>query len=328
MDPKEFDISAFLEAMKKKVDHSVDDYGYEEEERFVHPFFDEVDLEILRHREAHFGGSFQVMIDYYGNEGKGLVEEFSIRRLEELQQLEEEQGENIAGQLLNSEDFEKISNVKEKYAQLQLLAERKGKENLLPRLMAELILSPSVEADEEREAILAQGEDAIPFLLNLLEAEPFYDPLYPGFGQAPSLAALCLGRLGSAKAVIPLFERIGRYEFFIESQLIHALTLIGRSAKDFLLRIAKSRPVTSDNEKACIALAAFKGDADIVDFFIAAVSDPEMWKHETLVIYCILGCEGVANPQQREQLRQLLAHPDFPRACREELKALISTWKP
>ena len=54
------------------------------------PLVDALDHEILMHRDAHFGGLFSVMIDYYQTEGKGVQPQFSLQRIEKLQQLEKE----------------------------------------------------------------------------------------------------------------------------------------------------------------------------------------------------------------------------------------------
>ena len=57
------------------------------------PILDELDTEILKHRDAHFGGNFQVMIDYYEQEGIGVVPDFDIDRIVELHELQEKLGE-------------------------------------------------------------------------------------------------------------------------------------------------------------------------------------------------------------------------------------------
>ncbi|MES2122812.1 MAG: hypothetical protein V4492_08575, partial [Chlamydiota bacterium] len=61
-----------------------------------HAMTDAVDHDILMHRDAHFGGSFALMLEYYQKEGKGAHPEFGTSRIEELMRLEDECGENLA----------------------------------------------------------------------------------------------------------------------------------------------------------------------------------------------------------------------------------------
>ena len=38
------------------------------------PLTDELDHAILMHKDVHFGGNFSLMIEYYKEEGKGVIE--------------------------------------------------------------------------------------------------------------------------------------------------------------------------------------------------------------------------------------------------------------
>ena len=74
----------------------------------------------------------------------------------------------------------------------------------------------------------------MPALIDLLRNEDFYDPLFPGYGEAPVLAAKCLGLIGDKRAIISLFEAIGEGDFFNEDIILDALHVIGNPARDFL----------------------------------------------------------------------------------------------
>src|SRR5262249_53231399 len=133
----------------------------------------------------------------------------------------------------------------------------------IPLLIANLILAEEEEVEFAMEAVVAEKTAIVPSLISLLRNEEFHDPLFPGYGLAPILAAQCLGQIGDQRAIISLFETIGEFDFFDEEVSLKALSIIGEPAKQFLLRVLHSRPVTVDNEKAAIALLAFKDDPEV-----------------------------------------------------------------
>ena len=56
------------------------------DENFGHiPLLDAIDLDILMHKDAHFGGNFDIMIDYYEKEGVGSMPDFETDRIIEIQ---------------------------------------------------------------------------------------------------------------------------------------------------------------------------------------------------------------------------------------------------
>ena len=65
------------------------------------PVADMHDHEILMHRDAHFGGNFQVMLDYYATEGKGVQPDFEPKRIRELKDLQEKSDQNLSDTLLS-----------------------------------------------------------------------------------------------------------------------------------------------------------------------------------------------------------------------------------
>ena len=108
------------------------------------------------------------------------------------------------------------------------------------------------------------GEIMIQPLIDLIRNDEYYDPLFPGYGMAPLHAAQCLDRLGNEKAIVPLFETLGRCDFFVEETLLYALKSLGHPARNFLLKILESRPFTEDNERAALALVLFQEDPEVV----------------------------------------------------------------
>src|SRR5580704_4075015 len=92
----------------------------EEEEDFDnYPITYSIDNQILMHREAHFGGNFALMLDYYKNEGRGVNKEFEISRIEELYKLQQQTGKDLATYMLSGPEIEKIGQAKNAYKTLR-----------------------------------------------------------------------------------------------------------------------------------------------------------------------------------------------------------------
>src|SRR5690348_4776893 len=109
------------------------------------PLADEQSISILMHRECHFAGQFSLMLEYYHNDGVGRVEDFSIERIQELADYEEQIGTNIAPLLLTGPDAEKVAQVREIYRNLREIYEVKNPKSRHPLLIADLILSEEAE---------------------------------------------------------------------------------------------------------------------------------------------------------------------------------------
>ena len=149
------------------------------------------------------------MIRYYEDKGKGAMQEFEVKRLYELAELELQLGQNLAAMILSGAEAEQVGLAKQAYKDLRSLYEKKTKINHYPILIANLILSEEEEPREEIEAILAEGNKITPELLQLVRSDNLSSSLFPGYGQAPVLAARCLGLIGDKRAIIALFETIG-----------------------------------------------------------------------------------------------------------------------
>lgn len=286
------------------------------------PVADQIDHEILMHRDAHFGGLFSVMLDYYREEKKGVQPDFSIERIERLEQLEVAMKQNLAPLLLTGPEAEKIGEAKTAYKKLRAIYELESAKSQIPKLIADLILAETEEAEEEIKAVVAEKNLVVKPLIDLLRNENFYDPLFPGYGQAPVLAAECLGLLSEndKRAIISLFEAIGQLDFFADDKMIHALKLIGEPAKAFLLKVLHGHPITEDNEKAAIALLEFQ-DAEVAQAALNLLKEKEVQNDLSLSTYLVLACEFLPM-NQWEEFIELVKQPSFPKHLELDAKRI------
>lgn len=284
------------------------------------------DVNILMHRDVHFGGKFDVMLDYYINEGKGVNPDFELERIHELARLEKEMKKDLAPLVLSGADAEKVGTAKDAYKKLRALFENERHDTKNMRLIADLILSEEVEPTEEIEAILKEKNIIVPALMELLKAEEFYDPLFPGYGFGPALAAKCLGLIGDKRAIISLFEAMHQGDFFDEEVALSALRSIGEPAKEFLLKVLHGKPYNEDNERAAIALIAFKDHEDVSRICLEMLQDPQVRKDIPLSTYLILACEGLRQPADRDAFKALSDLPDLSKMLKQDIKAVSASF--
>ena len=291
------------------------------------PIVDAIDHEILMHRDAHFGGQFPIMLDYYRQERKGTQPEFDISRIERLAVLEEQLKQNLAALFLAGNEAQKIADAREAYQKLRAIYEVKKPKTFHPQLIADLILTEDEEAEAEIAAVAAEKDKIVPALIDLLRTEDFYDPLFPGYGQAPFLAVKCLGRIGDKRAIISLFEALGQGDFFADDQILKALQAIGKPACDFLQHVIKGRPLNEDNEKAAIALIAFKDEEGVADLCFDLLQQPDIQKDPCLPTYLVLACSGLKDPVKREAFREMSRKTYLPSLLQEDMKGVIHDWE-
>jgi hypothetical protein len=199
------------------------------------PLADKYDHDILMHRDVHFSGSFPLMIEYYENEGKGTNPEFELKRILHLYEVEKKSGQNLSEVLLEPEEKEEVVRAKKSYEELKNLYEKE--DHKLPKLIADLILTESFEAEEEMKKICEAGKEIVPLLIALVEQHDFYNPLFPGYGHGPAYAATCLGKIKDPRAIPILYEALGRADFFAEEAVLDALQQFAGEAQDFLIKI-------------------------------------------------------------------------------------------
>lgn len=286
------------------------------------PLTDSVDKEILMHRDAHFGGQFPIMLDYYREEGKGVNPNFDLSRIESLAAAEMQMKQNLAPLILSGADADKVAQAKEAYKKLRDVYEVENPKSPHPRLIADLILSEEENPEKEIEAIVAQKGAIVPALIELLRSEEIYDSLFPGYGLASSSIVRCLERIGDKRAIISLFEAIGHGDFDEDDLIFRALKAIGEPAKEFLLRVVSSKPINEDNERAAIALIQFKDDQQVGLHCLKLLQKPEFQKDESLATYFVLTCESLLNTPHRKEFLALAENPNLPSTVRQDIKAL------
>lgn len=291
---------------------------------------DSLDHEILMHREAHFGGNFAIMRAYYEEEDRvGIHPEITVDRIAYLESLEEERGENLAELLLSDLEKERVLEARAAYRDLKAIYSVHKEKNPHPRLIADLIFSESDYPEKELEKVAAEGVKIIPSLLSILKSPQAFDPLFPGYGLSPYYALLALNLLAtqglySPEAIPILFELLGKELLFEEEALIAGLKAQGNLARDFLLKILKSRPLTEDNSKASIALAAFSEELSVARAAIQELKNKEIWSRENYWNYLLYLCEENREPEVIMGLKTVSALTDLPPKIKKEILALIS----
>ena len=289
------------------------------------PLLDEIDLEILMHRDAHFGGNFGIMIEYYENEGVGAMPDFELDRIEELQSIQEELGEDLSTKLLSMPAFEEIAKSKAIYSQLEEVY--KHKNATIPILISDLILTEEEEPMEEITAIIKEGEKMVEPLIQLIDSSDFYNPLYPGYGRTPAFAAVCLDKIGDPKAIPHLFQALGGENLDLEEIFISSLVAFGTPAKTFLLKRLIGKPLNKDNLNAAVALAFFPTDEKIAKAAFKLLHDEDNLNNESFAPYLICLCEGLTTPEDQELFKELIKKPSFPKMLKLDGQTILHSWQ-
>ncbi|MBS3902776.1 MAG: HEAT repeat domain-containing protein [Anaplasmataceae bacterium] len=287
----------------------------------------EMDHEIIMHRNVHFGGSFTVMLEYYEKEGRGSQPEIEPSRIRALLQLEEQEP-HCFDQFLFSDEEEKVQKAKGLYQRFQALYDIPDA-SPISLALADLILSEEEEPTQEIQRLEQLGGEATQPLIDLLLAEDFYDPLAPGYGYAPAFAALILGHLGDPRAIIPLFQTLGRPDYFIETIVVDALHALGTPAKEFLLKRVKQQPFSKENTHAAIALISFRDDENVS---LVALNLLEAIAHDkkqlALSTYLTLSTSGLKQTAHRDRCIALSLKSTLPVELSHDLRSIIRTWEP
>lgn len=290
------------------------------------PLSDSIDVNILMHRDAHFGGRFEEMIEYYEKEGKGMSPDFDLDRIYALHELEKNLKGNLAATILSGADAERVAESRDAYKKLRSLYEHPGKSKY-PILIADLILSEEEHPEKEILAIVAEKSAIVPALIDILRSEKSYDPLFPGYGLLPELVIKCLGLIGDKRAIIALYESIGESDFFNEDIVLEALHAIGKPAKDFLLKVLHGRPLNFDNERAAIALSQFKEDSEVAHACFTMLKEINIKQNPMLAEYLALACEGLKSPSDRKEFLDFANNPTTPKALAQDIRTISLEWK-
>lgn len=290
-----------------------------------HPLLDTIDIEILMHRDVHFGGNFGIMLDYYKKNGIGSMPDFDETRIYELKLAEEQQEGDLSEAMLPDLAKTQVEKAKEMYRELRSVYEEDKGE--IATLLSDLILAEDDDPKEEIEAIVHKSDSIVMPLCELLGTDLLFDPLYPGYGRAPILAAKCLEKIQDTRAIDPLFQALGQDNFFTDEAIIHALVSFGGQAKAFLIQRLTDLPYSKDNERAAIALAAFQLDEEIANAFMQVLRSEDLAKHVPLGIYAACGLTELENESLREEFMLLGERDTLHAQVKDEIKLISSIWR-
>ncbi len=279
------------------------------------------DHEILMHRDAHFGGKFDRMLEYYRQGKKGVNPDFDMERILYLYDIERDLGVNLSLETLDDEEKDKVEESIKRYETLRTLSHKKNKN--IHALLAELILSDEETPQKEIDAIIALKSDAVKPLVEIIKDETYTDPVYPGFGLIPSLATEILGLIGDKRAIIALFEEINQGDFFDDEVVFNSLKRIGSPSQQFLLKVLHAQPITADNEKAAQALHVFD-DPAVSTACLNMLKTFDWKKNEIFASYLILNCENL-NELERIEFKKL--EDKIPKNLKTDFLAIIQGWQ-
>jgi len=291
------------------------------------PLSDETITKILMHRDAHFGGLFSIMLDYYSTNEKVVDPEISFKDIQTLAKAEQAAKENLAPLLLSGPQAERVGRSKDRYKALRALFEEEKPHTHYARLIAALILSDEENPEKEIAAIVKEGSAIVPALITMIKEEELYDPLFPGYGQSPYHALSCLEQIGDKRSIATLFEFIGRNAVIDEEGAIAALHHIGDDARDFLLSVVKGKPITEDNERAAIALIHFKEDPLVAKSCLDLLHNETFRQTLPLAVFLTLACEGLNENSDKEKFTALLEDKATPEMLKPDIRAISSSWK-
>ncbi len=290
------------------------------------PLVDTVDMEILMHRNAHFGASFDMMLDYYHQEGVGVLPDFSLEQIQKLQHIEEEAGQDISELYLPEAAQHIVKAAQQAYARLRAVYGKEESEELAIKV-SDLVLAEEDFPEKEIEALVETGREAVPALVELLRTEIFYDPLFPGYGRAPIFAAKTLAAIGDDRAITPLFDALGHDNFFTDEGIIRALCSFGESARDFLVQRVQQRPLSKDNDYAAIVLNAFPEEETIARVSLALLQDEDVLGKLSLASYLVFNCPGLTTSDERQTFCALARDEKTPKEIMREMKVVVKSWQ-
>ncbi|MEZ5315294.1 MAG: hypothetical protein R3E91_03670 [Chlamydiales bacterium] len=295
----------------------------------IYTLTDELDHQILMHRDAHFGGHFDIMISYYDQKDHiGIYPEFESKRILYLKEIERQLGKNLAPLMLTGAEAEQVARSRRAYEKLKAIYTIEKPKDLISSdyLIADLILSESKYPKQEITAIVSQGKRMLPELLQIIKSEYAYSPLFPGYGYAPYFTILCLSQIKDPSTIIPLFEILGREIVFDEEVILDALRAIGEPAKQFLLQLLKGRPFTQDTTHAAFALTVFSKELEVAIAALKELQDPRVWAMPLLRSYLLYNTESIQGYKEQKMLFQMVDHPEIPMDFRKEIEKMIQNW--
>ena len=285
------------------------------------PFLNTIDLEILMHKDCHFGGSFDVMLDYYKEDGVGVQEDFDIERIHDLADFDKDG--HLSAEMLPDLAKNEVFFSRELYKKFRDCYQ--GEDNL-PKKLADLVLSESSNPKKEILALSSFKERAIKPLIEILLQDHFYNPLNPGYGRAPINAALTLKAIGNEETIPYLFNALGK-SFTIDEILINTLISFGDKGENFLRARLEGSPFTKDNYLAAMALSSFDVNDQTAKVALQVLSKEDTFKHPSYASYLICICEGLKQESDKKAFVQLSKNETLNKNIASEMALIISFWK-
>lgn len=295
-------------------------------DRDVTPAMHREDSAILLHRNCHFAGDFAKMISHYRAEGRGFQVEFSTERLEKLMRIENKLNIDLSELLLTDHQKKWQQQALNSYKIFRDKITRFS-HNPVQGAIAELVLSETEEPTENLSKVQAFGIQAVEPLIEILRSSQLFDPLFPGFGLAPELAAKCLGLIADPRAIPHLFAKIGEVGFFMEDVVIEALKKIGHFSRDFLLQKLQSQPFSEENQKAAFALVHFRGDFSVAATGYLLLIDERTKDRSCFMNSLVMICEGLAGTSLAASFCRLQDDDTFPQLTRQDVRDVVRNWQ-
>lgn len=286
---KAYDIEVEESPVQELLIHTVEGDAFQ--------VIDEEDRDILLQREAHFGGSFVAMEEYYQNpERIGVVEALSPNRIAFLADVERRLGQNIAPKILSGRDAEHIARAKKTYDMIAELShndvqnEMPSSLKLFLRLIndeGELNSDEFALSDMEKNALLRDPKP----LLQLASSDEFRDPLFPGFGKAPLRALQALAK-SCVQEALPLFFRLlATAQEEEEEELLGLIPQFGEAGFEYARRTFLQRPVTPFHEKLILLLVKFMPthENEMKMLLLQELESQELYSFPSVLQWVIVG---------------------------------------
>ena len=281
-----------------------------------------MDSEILKHKEAHFSGSFEQMIEYYKLQKIGTLSDINIRRIEHLQHQEQQNHGSLSNEYLSEDDIAEVLEAKKMYKELKEHYQNPQKNELLT-LIYDLILTEKEYPLDEINAVVKQQNAITKNLIHILQNPNLSNPLFPGYGLAPLNIIRCLKHLKDEKAIPILFETFKRCDYYIENEVIQALIEMKSVSTQFLIQRIKSLPISHDNEHAACILSNFPPKQDISMSAFEVLKTIQIQKNTPLVGYLLLCCGKLKGNKNRETLNKLMKNTKL---FHQELLIINDSW--
>ena len=289
------------------------------------PLIDTLDMEILLHRDCHFSSLFDEMLDYYKKEGVGSMPDFEVGEIEKLFALEKKLGKNLSSLYLNEASHEIIRGVKDMYAKFREIYELSNPDPSKV-LISDLILSEEDYPEKTITDIVREKETMFDQVLPLISSDFFYNPLYPGYGRVPAIAATILQKMNNPKAIPHLFNALSEDNFFTDESIITALTAFEDEAINFLIPKLNGHPFSNDNERAAIVLSSFPENERIATACLETLEKTETPSRPMFASYLIFACSPLKGKENHQRLIDLTKTKGFSPELQAELDIVIKNF--